>query len=157
MTPQRPLCLDGLEGAMAASIVDEHDRLAACRGFNPVLAGRMRADAEGLVASVVASSFCTFFGSPPEDRYADVFDQVADFAAHLAKGHIFPDANKRTTVVAVGGALHLAGLALEHGDDPDPERNLLYGWIQDVVTGDRGTAELAEVLRANSLPEEPAG
>lgn len=154
---RRPLCLDGLEATVAANIVDEHDRLAASRGFNPELAGRLREDAEGLVASVVASSFCTFFGSPPEERYGDVFEQVADFAAHLAKGHIFPDANKRTTVVAVGGALHLAGFVLEHGDESDPERNLLYRWVQDVVTGDRSPAELVEVLRANCRAEEPAG
>lgn len=155
--PHPPLCLDGLEGAMAAGIVAQRDRLAASRGFNPELGGRLRADAEGLVASVISSSFCTYFGSAPEDRYGDVFDQAADFAAHLAKGHIFPDANKRTTVVATAGILHLAGASLDVGDETDPEHNVLYQWVQDAVTGGRGAAELAEVLRSHCRPAQDGG
>lgn len=151
-----PLCFDGMEGEVAAHIVELQARLVSKRGFNPGRSAEQRAEAEGRVESVVASAFCTVFGLSPEDRYTDVCEQVADFASHLAKGHIFPDANKRTTVAASVCMLHIAGLVPDVDDGADPESNALYLWIQGVVTGEKEARELAAALR-EYCAAEPCG
>ena len=147
-----PLCLDGAEEDLAADIVDMHDVLVADRGFCPQMQGAQLDETLGRVASVVSSSFGSFFGVSPQERYGDLFDQIADFAEHLSKDHIFPDANKRTTVAASVSIIRAAGYTLDMDDSDNPESNQLYWWIQDVVTGGKAAGELAEILRSHAVP-----
>ena len=51
--------------------------------------------------SVLAATFCTYFGQSPAERFADLFDQATYLAQHLAKDHLFQDGNKRTALVTV--------------------------------------------------------
>lgn len=146
-----PLCLDGYESSLAETIVGIHDRIVCEKGFNPGFSEQQYLEAVGLVESVVAPIFCTFFGQRPCERYPDVFAQVSAFATHLSKDHIFPDANKRTTVVAVLALLRQSGLTLGVPDSADPSENLLYGWIQEVVSSEKSLEELTEVLRENAV------
>lgn len=147
-----PLCFDGMEYDLALDIADMHDALVSDRGFCPPMPESQLDEAVGRVASVVSASFGSFFGVSPRERYGDLFDQIADFAEHLSKDHIFPDANKRTTVAASISILRTAGCTLDMEDAADPEDNALYDWIQDVVTGGKSTSELAEVLRSHAVP-----
>lgn len=150
-----PLCFDGLEEVFAEDVVKMHDALVAERGFCPQMRESQAEETSGRVASVISSAFGSFFGMSPRERYRDFFDQAADFAAHLSKGHIFPDANKRTTVAATISVVRAAGYTLDIDDDDDPESNQLYRWIQDIVTDSRETKELAEVLRRHAVPLDP--
>ena len=145
------LCFDNAADELALAIVDVHERLAEKRGFNPEVPGPLRDEQAGRVAAVVASSFCTYFGSKPKDRYSDVFEQVACFASNLSRDHIFPDANKRTTVLISIAILYVAGSTLDIEDITSPEKNELYLWIQSVVTRDKSPEELAEILRGHSI------
>lgn len=144
------LCFDGLEEELAISIVDLHHSIIQKRGFDPVSGQEQRDETVGKVTSAVSSAFGSFFGAGPNTRYANVFEQVADFAAHLSKDHYFFDGNKRTTVVIFLAILYFAGCTLDVGDSEDPEGNLLYQWVQDVVTGGRTIQELAEILQEHS-------
>lgn len=152
MMPVRPLCFDGVEFELAASIVEMHDTAVSCRGFAPELSEEQLDEVLGRVASVVNAAFCTVFGSHPTDRYRDVFEQISLFASMLAKDHIFPDENKRTTVTASLSILELAGVTLDIEDADDPDGNELYMWVQDVVTGSRDIDVLSDVLRERSIP-----
>lgn len=80
-----------------------------------------------------------------------MFDQIADFATHMAKDHIFPDWNKRTTVTMSIAALYFAGFILQGDDAASSGSNMLYQWIQDVVSGEKSRDDLARALRENSL------
>ena len=141
------LCFDETESELALSVVFVHDRVVAARGFNPALSEEQLDETVGRILVVVSSAFCTIFDSHPSDRFKDVFEQVADFAMHLSKGHIFNDANKRTTVVCLIGILNMAGLLLDIEDSDEPEDNVLYQWIKDVVTDAKSVPELAQILR----------
>lgn len=145
-----PLCFDGAEEDLAADIVAMHDALVADRGFCPQMPDAQLDETVGSVASVVSAAFGSFFGVSPRERHGDLFDQIACFAEHLSKDHIFPDANKRTTVAASISILRTAGYTLDMEDADDPADNPLYDWIQDVVTGGKSTSELAEVLRSHA-------
>lgn len=147
-----PLCFDGAEEDLAADIVAMHDALVADRGFCPQMPDAQLDETVGRVASVVSASFGSFFDVSPRERYVDLFDQIACFAEHLSKDHIFPDANKRTTVAASISILITAKYTLDIEDTADPADNTLYDWIQDIVTGGKSTSELAEVLRSHAVP-----
>lgn len=147
-----PLCFDGVEEELAADIVDMHDALVVDRGFCPQMQESQMEEMLGKVASVVSSSFGSFFGMSPNERYDDLFSQIADFAEHLSKDHIFPDANKRTTVAASISIIRTAGYTLDMDDSDDPENNQLYWWIQDIVTGGKTIGELAGILRNHAIP-----
>lgn len=149
MGSDEPLCFDGIERDVAELAVEEHDKLVSERGFSPEVPGDELADR---VLSPVTYAFCTFFEIAPSDRYADVFEQVADFALHLAKDHVFPDGNKRTSVVMTLSLLYVAGFEMIVSDSEDPEDNELYRWIQDMVTGKMDTGALAEFLRESTRP-----
>ena len=152
-----PMCFDGLEIDLSATIVDVHNRVVIIKGFNPGSSEDQYEEAVGRVASVVSSIFCTIFGESPKQRYEDVFDQLSTFAAYLSRDHIFPDANKRTTVVVVMAFLRVIGLTLDVDDSNNPSDNMLYKWIQDVVSSEKTVEELAAILRENAirLSEQP--
>ena len=144
----RPLCFDGLEEELAATVVDIHDRIVENQGFNPGYFGDQREETIERVLSVVSAVFCTYFDVPPDQKYTDIYEQISVFAAHLSKDHIFADANKRTTVIFSIAFLRLSGITLDIEDLDKPDENILYRWIQDVVTGEKGVVELAQTLRA---------
>lgn len=144
------VCLDDIECEFAQMIVSVHDTLVSKRGYSPDLNEEQVRGIVGEVASVVSAAFCTHFHVMPKDRYKDVFHQVADFATHLSKDHIFPDGNKRTTVVVSLALLEFAGCAVSIEDANDPEDNEVYKWIQDIVTGERDIDSLAEFLRGKA-------
>lgn len=145
-----PLCFDELELELSATIVEVHDRIVKTKGFNPDVSEEQYEETVGRVASVVSSIFCTIFGESPKRRYEDVFDQLSTFAAHLSRDHIFPDANKRTTVVMVMAFLRVTGLTLDIDDSEDPSSNVLYIWIQHIVSSEKTVDELAAILRENA-------
>jgi death-on-curing protein len=70
----------------------------------------------------------------------------------MAKDHIFPDANKRTTVVISLALLLFADVVLDISDADDPEDNEVYHWIEDVVTRKRSIEQLAQFLRDCAIP-----
>ena len=142
-----PRCFDGAEEDLASLIVEVHDRLVSVKGFNPDVSQDYKEEMAGSIVSVVSSSFSTHFDSSPVDRYRDVFEQIADFAMRLSRDHIFPDGNKRTTVVVSMAILHISGIVLDIEDPAEPDENEMYLWIQDVVTGNKTKDELAQMLR----------
>lgn len=145
-----PMCFDKLELELSTTIVEVHDRIVKTKGFSPDVSEEQYEETVGRVVSVVSSIFCTIFGESPKQRYKDVFDQLSTFAAHLSRDHIFPDANKRTTVVMVMAFLRVAGLTLDIDDSEDPSSNVLYIWIQDIVSSEKTVDELAAILRENA-------
>lgn len=147
-----PLCFDDAIYEMAASIVDAHDAIVTGKGFDPgPSAARYKEEVER-VASVLHPVFCTVYGVEPKGRFENIFDQVSTFAVHLAKDHIFPDANKRVTVVFSVAFLIIAGYKLDIPDADDPSGNILYLWIQDVVSGNKSLTDLTKDLKAWSKP-----
>ena len=142
-----PRCFDGAEEDLASLVVEVHDRLVSVKGFNPNVSQDYREEMTGRIVSVIFSSFSTHFDFSPADRYFDIFDQIADFAMRLSRDHIFPDGNRRTTVVISMAILHISGVVLDIEDPAEPDKNEIYLWIQDVVTGDRTKEELAQMLR----------
>ena len=101
--------------------------------------------------SVLAATFCTYFGQSPAERFADLFDQAAYLAQHLAKDHLFQDGNKRTALVAALAILRSAGVCVEFDDTDDPATNRYYAWIQDIVSGARSNEALSEKLRRSAV------
>lgn len=146
-----PLCIDEYMRDFAETIVDIHDELVNKKGFNPKLTERQQAEMADKVISAIAASFCTIFGTYPAERYRDIFCQIADFATHLSKDHIFPDGNKRTTVVVSMALLRFRGILLDIEDNQNPENNEIYRWIEDIVTSKRTKEELAEFLRCRAV------
>lgn len=147
-----PRCFDGMEPELADDIVACHDAVVAKSGFNPAPSARCREVFAEQVQSVIYSVFGTIYGSKPDDRYADLFVQMADFAIHLSRDHIFPDGNKRTTVISTMALLKHSGFILQVEDAPSIEDNELYDWIENVVRGLAGLDELAGFLRCNCAP-----
>lgn len=148
--PFAPLVLDddrALEG-LAAAVMRLHGTLLAIgRCYTTDATGDRVALELGRIESVLAGAFCTIFGQPPTDRFADIFEQVTYVAEHMVKDHIFEDGNKRTSLVFALSVLRLAGAPVELSDAPEPKDNQYYAWIQDLVSGRRTTSELAEELR----------
>lgn len=144
------LCFDWGEEDLADLVMTVHDDLVTKKGFDPGLSAEGREETRGRVLSVIVPSFATVYGIGPSERYSDVFEQVADFAMRLANDHIFPDGNKRTTVVMSLGLLRFAGVSLLIEDADDPQDNEVYKWIQDVVTKKKTRDELAQALRDRS-------
>ena len=148
--PFAPLVLDddgALEG-LAAAVMRLHGTLLAIGRCYTTDATGDRAELErGRVESVLSGAFCTIFGQPPTDRFADIFEQVTYVAEHMVKDHIFEDGNKRTSLVFALSVLRLAGAPVELSDAPEPKDNQYHAWIQDLVSGNRTRDELAEELR----------
>lgn len=97
--------------------------------------------------SVLAVTFCTYFGQSPAERFADLFDQATYLAQHLAKDHLFQDGNKRTALTCALAILRSADACVAFDDTDDPATNRYYAWIQDVVSGARTREALSEELR----------
>lgn len=147
--PFAPLVLDdaGSLEAMAAAVMRLHSTLMTVgRCYTTDAAGDRAALELGRVESVLAGSFCTIFGQSPADRFADIFDQVAYVAEHMVKDHIFEDGNKRTSLVFALSVLRLVGSPVVLSDSPEAKDNQYYAWIQDLVSGNRSCADLAEEL-----------
>lgn len=145
-----PLVLDdaGSLEAMAAAVMRLHSTLMTVgRCYTTDATGDRAALELGRVESVLAGAFCTIFDQSPADRFADIFDQVTYVAEHMVKDHIFEDGNKRTSLVIALSVLRLAGAPVVLSDVREPKDNQYYAWIQDLVSGNRTTNELAEELR----------
>lgn len=100
--------------------------------------------------SVLAVTFCTYFGQSPAERFADLFDQATYLAQHLAKDHLFQDGNKRTALTCALAILRSADACVAFDDTDDPATNRYYAWIQDVVSGARTREALSEELRQSA-------
>lgn len=148
-----PLCFDGREWDLAITVVVTQTKIVGKKGFRPVLSDSQITEMIERVLSVISASFSTIFGVSPSMRYSDAFEQIADFATRLAKDHIFPDGNKRTTVMVSLALLRMSGVTLDIEDPATPEENEVYLWIQDIVTERRSTNELADLLRMRSAPD----
>ena len=148
--PIAPLVLEdaGSLEALAAAVMRVHSTLltlGCC--YTTDSSGNRAAIERGRVVSVLSGAFCTIFGQSPADRFADIFDQVTYVTEHMVKDHIFEDGNKRTSLVIALSVLRLAGAPVVLSDVPEPKDNQYYAWIQDLVSGNRTTNELAEELR----------
>lgn len=101
--------------------------------------------------SVLAATFCTYFGQSPAEKFADLFDQATYLAQHLAKDHLFQDGNKRTALTCALAILRSAGACVAFDDTDDPATNRYYVWIQDIVSGVRSNESLSEELRQSAV------
>lgn len=153
MTGASPVEMDQaqIEG-LAETIAATNGAILRMRGFNKESASdpAFLDEACGRAQAVADAVFGTHFGAGPKERYRDIFEQVCDFAEKLAKDHIFYDGNKRTTVKVSMGLLVQQGIELDLSDDPDPERNELYKWIEGLVTGERDRESLAGFLESRA-------
>ena len=152
--PFAPLVLDEPESleAMAAAVMRLHSTLMTVgRCYTTDATGDRAALEFGRVESVLAGAFCTIFGQSPADRFADIFDQATYVAEHMVKDHIFEDGNKRTSLVFALSVLRLTGVPIVLSDAPEPNDNQYYAWIQDLVSGTRTRAVLADELRHNCV------
>lgn len=152
--PFAPLVLDDTESleTMAAAAMRLHDTLLTIgRCYTTNATGNRAALELGRVESVLSGAFSTIFGQTPADRFADIFDQVTYVGEHMVKDHIFEDGNKRTSLVFALSVLRLAGAPVVLSDAPEPKNNQYYTWIQDLVSGSRTRAELANELRHNCV------
>lgn len=100
--------------------------------------------------SVLAATFCTYFGQSPAERFADLFDQATYLAQHLAKDHLFQDGNKRTSLTCALAILRSVGVCVAFDDTDDPATNRYYTWIQDIVSGARSNEALSDELRQSA-------
>ena len=152
--PFAPLVLDDTESleAIAAAAMRLHDTLLTIgRCYTTNATGNRAALELGRIESVLSGAFCTIFDQSPADRFTDIFDQVTYMAEHMVKDHIFEDGNKRTSLVFALSVLRLAGAPVVLSDAPEPKNNQYYAWIQDLVSGSRTRAELANELRHNRV------
>lgn len=135
-----PVALDGKQmrmDALAESVFEVYVETIRGTGLDitPTAPAAVDERILGRVQSVLGSTFLTFFGITPRERYADVFEQISDFASRFAKDHIFPDGNKRTAVKMALAILAMHGWNVRADDAEEPERNELYQWVQSIVTG----------------------
>lgn len=152
--PFAPLVLDdaGSLEAMAAAVIRLHGTLMTVgRCYTTDATGDRVALELGRIESVLSGAFCTIFDQSPADRFTDIFDQVTYMAEHMVKDHIFEDGNKRTSLVFALSVLRLAGAPVVLFDAPEPNDNQYYAWIQDLVSGSRTRAELADEFRHNCV------
>lgn len=152
--PFAPLVLDdaGSLEAMVGAVMRLHNTLMTIGRCYTTDASDDRAELErGRVESVLSGAFCTIFGQSPADRFTDIFDQVTYVAEHMVKDHIFEDGNKRTSLVFTLSVLRLADAPVVLSDAPEPKDNQYYAWIQNLVTGSRTRADLADEFRHNCV------
>lgn len=156
--PLVPLVFDDEEaiGALASSVMQLHEGLLAFgKCYTTSMTGDRAALIHGRIESVLSNAFCTIFGQSPVDRFADIFDQASYIAEHMAKDHIFKDGNKRTSLVLAFAIIRVRNVSVDFSDNPNPEDNPYYEWIQDLVSGKRTRKELESELRRNSKPTRP--
>lgn len=148
-----PIVLDELQvEGLTQSIIMERERQVMAKG----LIVERPAD-EGLVRSAVCSSFVPFFGQSPQERFPDLFGQVAHFVFHLAKDHSFADGNKRTAMSVSLALLYKEGINLAIDDDADPAENTLYKLISalvtEIITEETFASEFRSAGRVSGLRE----
>ena len=119
--------------------------------YSPGLAGGGATAAREKLQSVLAATFCTYFGQSPAERFADPFDQATYLAQHLAKDHLFQDGNKRTALTCALAILRSAGVCVVFDDTDNSATNRYYAWIQDIVSGARTNEALSEELRQSAV------
>ena len=151
-----PIALDGKQmrmDALAESVFEVYVETIRGTGLDitPTAPAAVDERILGRVQSVLGSTFLTFFGITPRERYADVFEQISDFASRFAKDHIFPDGNKRTAVKMALAILAMHGWNVRADDAEEPERNELYQWVQSIVTGRCDAGELPAFLRGHAV------
>ena len=118
--------------------------------YSPGPSGEADAASREKLQSVLAATFCTYFGQSPVERFADLFDQATYLAQHLAKDHLFQDGNKRTALTCALAILRSAGVCVAFDDTDEPATNRYYAWIQDIVSGVRSNEALSEELRQST-------
>lgn len=153
-----PLVFDDEEAieALASSVMQLHEGLLAFgKCYTTCITSDRATLIHGRIESVLSNAFCTIYGQSPIDRFSDIFDQASYIAEHMAKGHIFEDGNKRTSLVIAFAIISLRNVSVDFSDNPTPEDNPYYEWIQDLVSGKRTREELANELRRNSKPMRP--
>lgn len=153
-----PLEFDDEEAieALVSSVMQLHEGLLAFgKGYTTNMTGDRAALLHGRIESVLSNAFCTIYEQSPVDRFADIFDQASYIAEHMAKDHIFEDGNKRTSLVFAFAIIRVRNVSVDFSDNPNPEDNPYYEWIQDLVSGKRTREELAGELRRNSKPTRP--
>ena len=153
-----PLVIDDEEAieALATSVMQLHEGLLAFgKCYTTCMTGDGATLIHGRIESVLSNAFCTIFGQSPIDRFSDIFDQASYIAEHMAKDHIFEDGNKRTSLVIAFAIIRVRNVSVDFSDNPNPEDNPYYEWIQDLVSGKRTRKELASELRRNSKPTRP--
>lgn len=119
--------------------------------YSPDPSGAGGTVAREKLQSVLAATFCTYFGQSPAERFADLFDQATYLAQHLAKDHLFQDGNKRTALTCALAILRSAGACVAFDDTDDPATNRYYVWIQDIVSGARSSEALSEEFRQGAV------
>lgn len=150
-----PLCLESEEDvrSFSDSVVDARERIVASGvAFNPGATAAEREERVGKVCSVAAGAFCSVFDAAASDRFEDIFEQASYLAFHLAKDHIFPDANKRTALVVSLAVISTAPVELCLPDGEAAGENAAYDWIQDVVSGSCDFKELSLRLKEHARP-----
>lgn len=155
--PIDPLVFDDEEviGALASSVINVHECLLTFgKCYTTRLTGDRGALIHGRIESVLSNSFCTIFGQSPLAMFSAIFDQASYIAGHLAKDHIFEDGNKRTSLVFALSIIRVRNYTIAFSDNPSPEDNPYYEWIQDLVSGKRTREELVDLLRQNGKPTE---
>ncbi len=153
-----PLVFDDEEAieALASSVMQLHEGLLAFgKCYTTCITSDRATLIHGRIESVLSNAFCTIYGQSPIDRFSDIFDQASYIAEHMAKDHIFEDGNKRTSLVIAFAIISLRNVSVDFSDNPTPEDNPYYEWIQDLVSGKRTREELANELRRNSKPMRP--
>lgn len=153
-----PLVFDDEEAieALASSVMQLHEVLLAFgKCYTTCITSDRATLIHGRIESVLSNAFCTIYGQSPIDRFSDIFDQASYIAEHMAKDHIFEDGNKRTSLVIAFAIISLRNVSVDFSDNPTPEDNPYYEWIQDLVSGKRTREELANELRRNSKPMRP--
>lgn len=142
--------------ALASSVMQLHEGLLAFgKCYTTCITSDRATLIHGRIESVLSNAFCTIYGQSPIDRFSDIFDQASYIAEHMAKDHIFEDGNKRTSLVIAFAIISLRNVSVDFSDNPTPEDNPYYEWIQDLVSGKRTREELANELRRNSKPMRP--
>lgn len=153
-----PLVFDDEEAieALASSVMQLHEGLLAFgKCYTTCITSDRATLIHGRIESVLSNAFCTIYGQSPIDRFSDIFDQASYIAEHMVKDHIFEDGNKRTSLVIAFAIISLRNVSVDFSDNPTPEDNPYYEWIQDLVSGKRTREELANELRRNSKPMRP--
>ncbi|MFD0705615.1 Fic family protein [Alloscardovia venturai] len=135
--------------ALVNNVIKYHDYVIQLQGLDIE-----RLDSNAKIESAIYVCFISHYGVPIEAThdYDDVFDQISDFAYHLATDHPFSDANKRTTVLTVIALLHRCGIDLTFKDSDTLTDSALYHWVKNLVEKEKTYKELAGVLRDNAVP-----
>lgn len=120
-------------------ILDLHSRIISVMTFHSGINDEP-VEARGLIESAIYASMCSHFGSI---SFIDFIEQIATLSARIAQNHAFLDGNKRVAV--------LIPQTLIDYWYPQYYINVnnitLYHTILDVVTGEIGVEQYANLIR----------